>query len=815
MGVGVWGREREGEGRETHGVWDASDVAMHDGTKMTGAEEDVHAVRREACVDPRERMEPGSTIHGWEEEETRGQGGLTQERGMPTMPCREPMQGKEGDGGGGRDGTNGGGEEEEEEDETDQEEECPLCMEPLDITDKHIQFCQCGYRICLWCWHQIMENADRESIPGRCPACRAIYQQKDIEESLKNSRLRPEKLMEKAKKQKASQRYEKKGQQKDRKHLQNVRVVQKNLVYVIGLSMKDCREEVLRRNDMFGRFGKVAKVSVNRNGVYSSANNMTGPTGSAYITFLRNEDAMRCIQYCDGATVDGKVIRCCYGTTKYCNAFLKHQQCTNPECLYLHEIESGNDSFTREEMLARYDAKPPTSTTGSMPTAASTSHAVANVAPVAGSRIMPPVAAATQPIQVPSTSTQQVMQQPLYGGQGPSAGMIGDSPQRCGMAAQTAPPGMILPQQANESLLFAGEGQRHALDPPSKMYATGNVQSTLQQMMGGGTSVPDVVQSSALQSDQATWLGRAGASLQNPPTAPSKRTMTSLGTPGQVVPREQPALGLGATHAGSMDQSVHSLEPMRAGLYGRTSQAMGMGGGYPSASTSVYRGDGGQGLQFQSSAMGAYFSHTEMGQTRGLAGQMVGPGVEQGLFEGVSPGYSAVGRTGMGEGFVGQNQMHPAERVSNGQQLARTSIPHPPPGFETVRDEMGMIQDMLVRPIPAKESRRSTSRFSFAEQGQVEDPAPAEVPLSMDGDSFFRSFLPDANIKIVTQSTAPGAEVAEGSKRPPPPGFGGKPEVFEQTGAGMPLYGANEWNSDGTHGKDVDVLGRAVRNVTL
>jgi len=34
----------------------------------------------------------------------------------------------------------------------------------------------------------------------------------------------------------------------------------------------------------------------------------------------------------------GKVIKACYGTTKYCNAFLKGVACNNSDCLYLHDV---------------------------------------------------------------------------------------------------------------------------------------------------------------------------------------------------------------------------------------------------------------------------------------------------------------------------------------------------------------------------------------------------------------------------------------------------------------------------------------------
>ena len=38
------------------------------------------------------------------------------------------------------------------------------------------------------------------------------------------------------------------------------------------------------------------------------------------------------------AAAAGKAMKACFGTTKYCNAFLKGLVCNNAECLYLHEV---------------------------------------------------------------------------------------------------------------------------------------------------------------------------------------------------------------------------------------------------------------------------------------------------------------------------------------------------------------------------------------------------------------------------------------------------------------------------------------------
>jgi CCR4-NOT transcription complex subunit 4 len=145
-----------------------------------------------------------------------------------------------------------------------------------------------------------------------------------------------------------------------RKHLQGMRVTQKNLVYVIGLSLKLITDEalaLLRGQDYFGQYGKIQKIMINkrkdipplRGGTFDKS----GSSVSVYVTFQRKEDASKCIAALDGAVVDGNTLRAAYGTTKYCTAFLQHRQCQNPNCMYLHSEQDQDDteSHTREEVV--------------------------------------------------------------------------------------------------------------------------------------------------------------------------------------------------------------------------------------------------------------------------------------------------------------------------------------------------------------------------------------------------------------------------------------------------------------------------------
>lgn len=76
------------------------------------------------------------------------------------------------------------------------------------------------------------------------------------------------------------------GQGPSRKHLFNVRVIQRNLVYVVGLNAQYCREDVLRRQDLFGRFGRIIKLQTSppKPGDFQRQ-------GSAYVTYRRGDDA--------------------------------------------------------------------------------------------------------------------------------------------------------------------------------------------------------------------------------------------------------------------------------------------------------------------------------------------------------------------------------------------------------------------------------------------------------------------------------------------------------------------------------------------
>ena len=48
-------------------------------------------------------------------------------------------------------------------------------MEDLDITERNLWPCKCGYQICLFCYRHI-----KEDLNGLCPACRTTYDDANV-----------------------------------------------------------------------------------------------------------------------------------------------------------------------------------------------------------------------------------------------------------------------------------------------------------------------------------------------------------------------------------------------------------------------------------------------------------------------------------------------------------------------------------------------------------------------------------------------------------------------------------------------------------
>lgn len=157
----------------------------------------------------------------------------------------------------------------------------------------------------MWCWHRI-----RESESGLCPACRTPYGDDphefsavDVDEVLKANKEK-EAAAKKDRDRHRHQQHQAEivhisevetlaggktaGQMevpKDRTQLANMRVIRRNLVYAVGLPPSIANEDMLRKADFFGQYGKIAKIVLNRSQMAPGID-LRRATSSAYVTFV-------------------------------------------------------------------------------------------------------------------------------------------------------------------------------------------------------------------------------------------------------------------------------------------------------------------------------------------------------------------------------------------------------------------------------------------------------------------------------------------------------------------------------------------------
>ena len=136
------------------------------------------------------------------------------------------------------------------------------------------------------------------------------------------------------------------------------RIIQKNLVYLIGLSLGLVKiENKLKSFEYFGQYGKILKLVINKKKVYNS-NGPNGPSYICFVTYSTEEESSLAILSLDNTIIDNHEIKANYGTTKYCMNFLKKWECKNKDCIYLHKLADEKDIVSREIMNTNKDIFP-------------------------------------------------------------------------------------------------------------------------------------------------------------------------------------------------------------------------------------------------------------------------------------------------------------------------------------------------------------------------------------------------------------------------------------------------------------------------
>lgn len=120
------------------------------------------------------------------------------------------------------------------------------------------------------------------------------------------------------------------------------RILQKNVVYVIGLSYKLANKEILQKPEYFGQYGSIAKVLTNKtkglgpNSYYENCY-------SSYIYYNNPNEAALAILAVDNFKIETHYLKTSFGRTKFCSYFLRNLKCLNKDCFYLHKLADKDD----------------------------------------------------------------------------------------------------------------------------------------------------------------------------------------------------------------------------------------------------------------------------------------------------------------------------------------------------------------------------------------------------------------------------------------------------------------------------------------
>ena len=119
-----------------------------------------------------------------------------------------------------------------------------------------------------------------------------------------------------------------------------LRIIQKNLVHFLNFPDFLLNEELLKSKEYFGQFGQITKIMLTSK-IESISKKKSN---SAYITFSKNEEAAYAILTIDSLIIEGQLVRCFFGTSKYCIHFLNNMECFNKEkCMYIHSLANDSD----------------------------------------------------------------------------------------------------------------------------------------------------------------------------------------------------------------------------------------------------------------------------------------------------------------------------------------------------------------------------------------------------------------------------------------------------------------------------------------
>ena len=152
---------------------------------------------------------------------------------------------------------------------------CPMCSGVLKPIETKFKICSCGYQVCaLYRYHsrfvtgawersctkattaQTVSSLTQNVLFTWCIRCFQVLHRGNSSESQNSEGCSLISDREHHGSELSSEKIQ---------YLQNIRIIQKNLVYIIGLAPSLANESLLRSYSFFGKYGKIKKIILNSN----------------------------------------------------------------------------------------------------------------------------------------------------------------------------------------------------------------------------------------------------------------------------------------------------------------------------------------------------------------------------------------------------------------------------------------------------------------------------------------------------------------------------------------------------------------------
>ena len=114
--------------------------------------------------------------------------------------------------------------------------------------------------------------------------------------------------------------------------LSSVQLLRKDSVVVANLPRAISNKKILSKYKYFGQYGHIDKILISKN----SQNSF-----NATISYESIQEAALALIAIDSFKIDGRPIAANYPVTRYCNYYLNNKDCTNKDCMFVHEISDG------------------------------------------------------------------------------------------------------------------------------------------------------------------------------------------------------------------------------------------------------------------------------------------------------------------------------------------------------------------------------------------------------------------------------------------------------------------------------------------